>query len=128
MFFGGEMEKVRADAINASHDLVDNLYADFTYLIGSEENAEPNYWQPYMMCDSSIEAKEIRSESSYSYSNVHGTSSPMEIIDALDAFGADALPIYTPTSMQSVFEGCKYITQDGVLRLIRLTRKMNRCL
>lgn len=88
----------------------DNICEDFIYTLYPTEEAEPNYWMPVMMCDSLLEAAETRTESGYSYTDEHGTSSPMEIVDALEAFGAEASPIYTAMSLQPVFEGREYIT------------------
>ncbi|MBO5621537.1 MAG: DegT/DnrJ/EryC1/StrS family aminotransferase, partial [Butyrivibrio sp.] len=91
----------------------DNLNEDLIYLNNSDENIEPNYWRPMILCDSSINAKEKRSENGYSYEDIHGTSSPMEIIDALDAFGADAAPLYMPMSMQPLFKSYELISLEG---------------
>ncbi len=67
-----------------------------------------------MMCDSSLEPVEIRTDSGYSYQNHHGTTSPMEIVDVMSGFGAEALPIYTPMSLQPLFRGCNLMTLDGI--------------
>lgn len=94
---------------------VENINEDLAYLIRTAEDIEPNYWMPFMMCDSNIDAVEARSQYDYSYKDIHGTSSPMEIVDAFDAFGADAAPVYMPMSEQPVFKGCELITIDEIL-------------
>ena len=92
-----------------------NLNEDLTYLIEADEKNVPNYWMPVIMCDSSIEAGETRTADGYSYEDIHGTTSPMEIVDALDAFGAEVAPVYMPMSLQPVFENGELIGADGVI-------------
>lgn len=94
---------------------LENLNEEVAYLIRTASGIIPNYWMPVMMCDSCICAEEIRSEHGYSYKDIHGTSSPMEIVDDLDALGADAAPVYMAMSEQPVFKGCELITMDEVM-------------
>lgn len=92
----------------------ENLNEDLIYPISFHENAEPNYWKVPVMCDSAIEAREERTRDGYSYEDIHGTTSPMEIVDALNSFGAEATPAYMAMSMQDVFKGSELITTDGI--------------
>ena len=92
----------------------ENLNDDLFYLIEARESADPNYWVSVAMCDSPIEAEETRTEDGYSYEDIHGTTSPMEIVDALEAFNAEAAPIYMPMSLQPAFKDCELITLDGL--------------
>ena len=91
-----------------------NLNEDLTYLIEADEKNVPNYWMPVIMCDSSIEDGETRTADGYSYEDIHGTTSPMEIVDALDAFNAEASPVYMPMSLQPVLRESELIGPDGI--------------
>jgi len=77
---------------------------------------EPNYWRSCMTCESNIQFMETRSERSYTYTDQHGTAAPMEICDALEAFGAEGKPVYKPMSMQPIFKNNDQITLDGSRR------------
>lgn len=92
-----------------------NLNEDLIRMIEFDEKTVPSYLMPVMMCDSSIEARETRTADGYSYEDIHGTTSPMEIVDALDAFGAEAAPVYMPMSLQPVFENSELIGVDGII-------------
>lgn len=83
------------------------------------EGTEPNYWMPCMVCDSNIQFKETRSERQYTYTDQHGTASPMEVYDAFAAFGIWSSPVYKPMSMQPVFRNYDQITLDGSRRSYR---------
>lgn len=69
-----------------------------------------------MTCESNIQFQETRSEREYTYTNQHGTASPMEIYDALEAFNVESRPVYKPMSMQPVFREFDQITLDGSKR------------
>lgn len=77
------------------------------------EGTEPNYWAPCMLSESNIAFQETRSGRDYTYTNQHGTAAPMEIYDALEAFGAESCPVYKPMHMQPLFQHCDQITLDG---------------
>ncbi len=77
---------------------------------------EPNYWRSCMTCESNIQFMETRSERSYTYTDQHGTAAPMEICDALEAFGAEGRPVYKPMSMQPIFKNNDQITLEGSRR------------
>ncbi|MBO5622645.1 MAG: DegT/DnrJ/EryC1/StrS family aminotransferase [Butyrivibrio sp.] len=109
------IDEIIASKKQIYENYLDNLNEEIIYLIRAESDIIPNYWMPYIICDSPIEAAEERSKYGYSYRDIHGTSSPMEIVDALDAFGVDAVPVYMPMSKQTVFSGCELITPDEVI-------------
>ncbi len=104
----------------------ENLNEDIITLIKSEDGTEPNYWQPVIMLDSQIEANEDRTADGYSYEDIHGTTSPMEVVDALDAFGADAVLVYMPMSMQPIFENSELVGEDGILDVSKAYAEDNR--
>lgn len=80
---------------------------------------EPNYWIPCMTCDSCIQLQETRSGGDYSYTDQHGTASPMEIYDALAAFGAQSSPVYRPLSLYPAYRNYDQISLDGSRRAWR---------
>lgn len=77
------------------------------------EGTKPNYWISCMTVESSIVFQETRSEREYTYRSHHGTAAPMEIVEALEAFGAVGGPVYKPLHMQPVFWNYDQITLDG---------------
>ena len=68
---------------------------------------------PCALIESGIAFEELRSDTEYMYKSRHGTASPMEIIEALEAFGVEAAPLYKPLHLQPVFYGCEQISLDG---------------
>lgn len=95
---------------------LEKLDGDIMYMNPVGEGTEPNYWISCMTCESSIQFRETRSERDYTYTSQHGTASPMEIYDALDAFNVESSPVYKPMSMQPVFQNYDQITLDGSKR------------
>ena len=77
------------------------------------EGTEPSYQTPCMTVESGISFMETRSERTYEYVPQHGTAAPMEILEALEAFGAAGRPVWKPLHMQPFFRGCDQITLDG---------------
>lgn len=77
------------------------------------EGAEPCYRRPCMTVESSIGFTETRREYAYAYVSRHGTAAPMEILEALEAFGAGGEPVWKPLHMQPLFQGCDRITLGG---------------
>ena len=80
------------------------------------EGTEPNYWISCMGCDSNIQFKETRSGKDYTYTDQHGTASPMEVYDALAAFGAQSSPVYRPLSLYPAFKKYDQVSLDGSKR------------
>ncbi|NBJ02538.1 hypothetical protein D3Z62_21165 [Lachnospiraceae bacterium] len=95
---------------------LEELDGDIMYMNPVGEGTEPNYWMSCMTCESNIQFQETRSEREYTYTNQHGTASPMEIYDALEAFNVESRPVYKPMSMQPVFREFDQITLDGSKR------------
>ena len=93
----------------------ESLNEELLYMIEADEGSEPNYWMMPVMIDGSLEPQEVRKKNGYSYEDIHGTTSPMEIVDVLEAFGAEAAPFYMPMSMQPVFKSCELIGAYGVV-------------
>lgn len=80
------------------------------------KGVEPNYRTSCMTVESSILFQETRSEREYEYKSRHGTAAPMEILDALEAFGVEGRPIWKPMHLQPVFQNYDQITLDGSRR------------
>lgn len=77
------------------------------------KDTEPNYRTSCMTVESSILFQETRSERGYKYQSRHGTAAPMEILDALEAFGIQGRPFRKPMHMQSAFQDFDQVTLDG---------------
>lgn len=86
---------------------------DLIMLNPTGEGTEPNYGTSCMTVESNIVFKETRSEWEYEYVSQHGTAAPMEILDALEAFGAVGGTVWKPMHMQPVYSGCDQVTLDG---------------
>ena len=95
---------------------LEKLDGDIMYMNPVGEGTEPNYWMSCITCESNILFQETRSEREYTYTNQHGTASPMEIYDALEAFNVESCPVYKPMSLQPVFRNYDQITLDGSKR------------
>ena len=95
---------------------LDNLDDDLICMIPEGEGTQPNYWMPCITCESNIQFHETRSDRQYTYTVQHGTAAPMEIYDALTAFGAESRPVYKPMSMQPLFRNYEHFTLDGAWR------------
>lgn len=85
-------------------------------MIPVRSGTKPNYWLSCITFESGIMFDEIRSERKYHYRSQHGAASPMEVLDALEAFNAQGRPIWKPMSMQPVFRNYEQITLDGCRR------------
>lgn len=89
---------------------------DFISMNPIGEGTVPNYWISCIASESNIQFKETRSGWDYTYTDQHGTAAPMEIYDALAAFGAESCPVYRPLSLYSAFKSFDQITLDGSRR------------
>lgn len=96
---------------------LEKLDGEMAYVISAVENTRPNYWITAITCESNIQFMETRNDRSYTYQDIHGTAAPMEIYDALEAFGAESRPVYKPMSMQPVFQNNEHFTLDGPWRM-----------
>ena len=83
------------------------------YMIPAGEDTRPAYRASCMLCESNIQFAETRNDRQYTYRDIQGTAAPMEIYDALHAFGAECETVYKPMNMQPVYRNFEYITPDG---------------
>lgn len=95
----------------------EKLDGALAYVIPEAEGTKPNYWLTAMTCESNIRFMEVRNDRDYIYQDIHGTAAPMEICDALQAFGAECQPVYKPMSMQPVYRNNEHFTLDGPWRM-----------
>lgn len=112
----GQMRHV--DEIITKKKRISELYREKleggeAYFLSEAEDTRPNWWMTCMTCESSIVFQETRDGRDYTYTDGHGTAAPMEIYDALRAFGAEASPLYRPLSGQPLFANCESVTLDG---------------
>ncbi len=71
---------------------------------------------PVAVCDCQANPQVMFDKNNNSYPNIHGATTPREIIDALDEFGAEASMIYMPLSYQPMFAGYDLVTCERVLK------------
>ncbi len=88
--------------------LDDSLCVMMPYQYG----AEPAFQMSCMTVEGGIDFQEDRIEDGYSYNGIHGAAAPMEIYDALKAFGADAAPVYRPLHSEPAFRRYSLATSD----------------
>lgn len=86
------------------------------YSSNHSSNCSSNYSTSAILLESAIPFREIRTQREYTYHSLHGTASPMEMVEALQAFGAEAFPVYKPMHMQPLFMDCDQISLDGSIR------------
>lgn len=101
----------------------DKLDGSLAYIIPVTEETKPNFWITAMTCESNIQFLETRNDRNYHYQDIHGTAAPMEICDALRAFGAECVPVYKPMSMQPMYRNHEHFTLDGPWRMYENFRK-----
>ena len=95
----------------------EKLDGPLAYVIPAGDKTNPNYWLTCMRVADSHDCRETRDDRQYTYANLHGAAAPMEIYDALQAFGADCKPVYKPMSMQPVYRNHEHFTLDGAWRM-----------
>lgn len=95
----------------------EKLDGSLAYVIPVAEGTKPNYFMTAMTCESNIQFMETRNDRNYTYQDIHGTAAPMEIYDALQAFGAECTPVYKPMSMQPLYRNNEHFTLDGPWRM-----------
>lgn len=113
----GHVEEIIARKKAIYERYVERLDGEMAYVIPATEETRPNYWITAMTCESSIQFMETRNDRNYTYQDIHGTAAPMEIYDALEAFGVESRPVYKPMSMQPVFRNNEHFTLDGPWRM-----------
>lgn len=77
------------------------------------ENSSPNYWLSAMIIDLYAMSSQCRSERKVTYLTEAGKTCPTEILQALEAFGAEGRPIWKPMHMQPIFRNHGYVTVCG---------------
>ena len=91
-------------------------YEDGLLGLGVEMNpydagtTEPNYWLSCMRLDENSLCEMTMADETYTYRSVHGRTCPMEILEALEAFGAEGRPFWKPMHLQPVFRNHEFIT------------------
>ena len=94
-------------------------YADKLQLLGVEmnpydaERSEPNYWLSCMRLDANSLCEMTRSGKSYTYESVHGRTCPMEVLEALEVFGAEGRSVWKPMHLQPMYCNHEFISVDG---------------
>ena len=74
-------------------------------------DSSPNYW---MSCiDPEAMSVQMRGERDAVWQREKGRSCPMEILEALKAFGAEGRPIWKPMHMQPLYRMDPFITRKG---------------
>lgn len=77
------------------------------------EKSEPNFWLSCMIIDEDAMANHVRSEQNELWKHESGKSSPGEILEALNAFGAEGRPIWKPMHMQPIYRMSPFVTVEG---------------
>ena len=101
-----------------------NRYADMLEPLGIELNpydgevSEPNYWLSCMRISENSLCAMTMSDWSYTYENVHGRTCPMEILEALDAFGAEGRLMWKPMHLQPIYRNHEFISVDDMRRCL----------
>ena len=75
-----------------------------------------NYWLSTALIDREAMEPFARSDRSSVYESVSGKSCPSEILEAMEAFGAQGRPIWKPMHMQPMYRSNEFITVDGRTR------------
>ena len=97
-------------------------YANWLEPLGVELNpydadiSEPNYWLSCMRLSENSLCAMTRSDLSYTYENVHGRTCPMEVLEALEAFGAEGRPVWKPMHLQPMYRNHEFVSVDGARR------------
>lgn len=77
------------------------------------ENSGPNFWLSCMVIDSEAMCDQVRGEDGAIYISEQGKSCPTEILEALNAFGAEGRPIWKPMHMQPMYRMNGFVTRYG---------------
>ncbi len=94
-------------------------YANGLEPLGAELNpydaakAEPNYWLSCMRLAPNSLCPMTRSDLGYTYESVHGRTCPMEILEALEAFGAEGRPVWKPMHLQPMYRSHEFVSAEG---------------
>ena len=78
-----------------------------------EAASDPNNWLSCLLIDEEAMCESVCGEREALYITAPGKSCPIEILDALDAFGADGRPIWKPMHLQPIYRMHPFITRSG---------------
>ena len=78
-----------------------------------EKNSIPNFWLSCMLIDKDAICETRRSEQKAMWRTEKGKSCPSEILEVLEAFGANGRPIWKPMHQQPIYRNHSFITIDG---------------
>lgn len=78
-----------------------------------DEHSIPNFWLSCMIIEPDAMASMVRGEQDYLWKTEPEKSSPQEILDAINAFGAEGRPIWKPMHMQPIYKNHAFITREG---------------
>lgn len=73
----------------------------------------PNFWLSCLLIDEDAMAPMVRGERDYLWKSEEGKSSPQEILDAINYFGAEGRPIWKPMHLQPVYRSHAFVTTEG---------------
>ena len=92
------------------------LRQELMIMIPVDEYAEPNYCISSVLMDSNIAFDEVRDDRDYTFTDGHGTTSPMEIYEVMKAFNVECKPVYKSLHLQPVFRMYEQFTLSGGIR------------
>ena len=91
----------------------ENFCEDLLLMNPIGKDTQPNYWISCATTESDAFFYETRSEARYHYSSIHGVATPMEIVEALEAFLVESKPVLKPMHLQPLFFNNEHLTLDG---------------
>lgn len=75
-----------------------------------------NYWLSSLLIEEDAMEPFARADRESVYESMAGKSCPSEILEALNAFGAEGRPIWKPMHLQPMYRGNEFITVNGRIR------------
>ena len=73
-----------------------------------------NHWLSCILIDKEAMCDQMRTATETSFVAEDGKSCPTQILQALEAINAEGRPIWKPMHLQPTFEGCGFVTKDGL--------------
>lgn len=77
-------------------------------------NSTPNFWLSCMLVDKDGMCEQNRDDLAATYTSEPGKSCPTEILEKLIEANAEGRPVWKPMHMQPLFDGCDFITKNGI--------------
>ncbi len=77
------------------------------------ENSSPNFWLSCMTIEPDGMCRQVRGEREALYISEPGKTCPTEILEVLNAFGAEGRPIWKPMHMQPIYRMNGFVTREG---------------